>query len=165
MLLKWTFIKHPETYERKLSLLQPFSTTTNLTRNHSGLISHTKSQCQELNTALYLPHMHNLLGNTEALGETHSRFSLKTQKEDGLFQKHVRVGAPLCPLAAQRNQPPGSEAGLYRLPARLLFLAPPTISFHNYTVKQASALCRRQTGWCRWSRTGYEPPQSASGFF
>ena len=51
---------------------------------------------------------------TEALREAHSRFSLKTQEEDGLFQKRIRVGAPFCPLAAQRNQPLGLEVGFYR---------------------------------------------------
>lgn len=57
---------------------------------------------------------HTCMVSTEALREAHSRFFLKTQKEEGLFQKHVRVGAPFRLLAAQRNQPVGSEVGLYR---------------------------------------------------
>lgn len=38
--------------------------------------------------------------STETLRVAHSRLSLKTQEEYGLFQKHVRVATPFCTLAA-----------------------------------------------------------------
>lgn len=111
MLVTWTFINHPETYERKSLLLQPFSTTTNL-MGITPVWFLTQSPSDRSWTLLCT--YDTCILCIEALREAHSRFSLKTQEGDGFFQKHVRVEAPFCPLAAQRNQPLGSEVGLHR---------------------------------------------------